>query len=347
MGGEKRRGAGRTEWRRGLISRRHFLGCTAAAGAVSLLGGCARPDGKIRIGFLVKQPEDQWFQDEWRFAAMAARDKGFELIRIGAEDGDRVLSAIDNLYARYAQGFVICTPDPKLGTAIRLRAEANGLKFLAVDDRLLGPDDRPIASVPYLGISASAIGAMAGREAVAEAKRRGWPLAETGVLRLAFDSLDTGRERTENGARAAIEGGIAPAHIFSAAQKTTDTEGGFTAADPVLTQQQAIRRWIILGLNDASVLGGVRAAEGLGLGADAVIGVGIGGSGSASAEFDKREPTGFHASVLLSPRRHGYDSSAMVYDWIVHNIRPPAVTYTTGQLMTRANYRALLAAEAA
>jgi len=316
-------------------------------GALPLLGGCARPDGKVRIGFLVKQPEEQWFQDEWRFAAMAARDKGFELIRIGAEDGDRVLAAIDTLYARYAQGFVICTPDPKLGTAIRLRAEANSLKLLTVDDRLLGPDDQPIASIPYLGISASAIGASAGQEAVAEAKRRGWPLAETAVLRIAYDSLDTGRERTENGARAAIAGGIAPDHVFSAPQKTTDTEGGFTAADPVLTQQQAIRHWIVLGLNDETVLGGVRAAEGLGLGPDAVIGVGIGGSGTASAEFDKSRPTGFHASVLLSPRRHGYDSSAMMYEWIVGGIRPPLATYTTGQLMTRANYRALLAADAA
>src|ERR1700761_5817986 len=131
-----------------VIPRRQFLAGSASLGALAALGGCARPDGRIRIGFLVKQPEELWFQDEWRFASMAARDKGFELLRIGAEDGDRVLSAIDTLYARYAQGFVICTPDPKLGTAIRQRADANGLKLVSVDDRLLGPDGQPIASIP-------------------------------------------------------------------------------------------------------------------------------------------------------------------------------------------------------
>jgi len=330
-----------------VISRRGFLAGSAALGAATALAGCTRPSGRIRIGFLVKQPEEQWFQDEWRFAGMAARDKGFELIRIGAEDGDRVLAAIDNLYAQYAQGFVICTPDPKLGTAVRLRAQANGLKLLSVDDRLIGPDGQPIDSIPYVGISAAAIGEMAGREAMAEARRRGWNPAETGVLRLAFDSLDTGRERTEGGVRAALQGGILPAHIYSAPQRTTDTEGGFTAADPVLTQRQAIRRWIILGMNDESVLGGVRAAEGLGLGQDAVIGVGIGGSGTAEAEFSKPQPTGFHASVLLSPRRHGYDTSVMMYDWITRNVPPPLVTYTTGTLMDRANFRGLLRAEAA
>jgi ABC-type sugar transport system substrate-binding protein len=316
-------------------------------GVVATLGGCARPDGRVRIGFLVKQPEEQWFQDEWRFAGMAARDKGFELLRIGAEDGDRVLSAIDTLYARYAQGFVICTPDPKLGTAIRLRAAANGLKLLAVDDRLIGPDDKPISSIPYLGISAAAIGELAGKLAVEEARRRGWNLADIGVLRIAFDSLDTGRERTEGGVRAAIAAGVAPAHVYSALQRTTDTEGGFTAADPVLTQRHAIRHWIILGMNDETVLGGVRAAEGLGLGPESVIGVGIGGSGTATAEFAKTTPTGFHASVLLSPRRHGYDTAAMMYDWIAHDKAPPLLTFSTGTPMDRSNYQRLLAAEAA
>lgn len=330
-----------------LFSRRHVLTGSVALGATATLGGCARPDGRVRIGFLVKQPEVQWFQDEWRFASQAARDKGFDLLRIGAEDGDRVLSAIDTLYARYALGFIICTPDPNLGTAIRLRAQANGLKVLAVDDRLLGPDGRAIGTIPYLGISASAIGELAGKLAIEEARRRGWAPGEVGVLRLAFDSLDTGRERSAGAVRAVIAGGVASAHVYSAPQRTADTEGGFTAADPVLTQGHAIRRWIILGINDESVLGGVRAAEGLGLGADAVIGVGIGGSGVAAAEFARHAPTGFHASVLLSPRRHGYDTAAMMYDWIAHDLAPPPVTLTSGTPMDRGNYRRLLAEEAA
>jgi L-arabinose transport system substrate-binding protein len=327
-----------------LISRRNFFAGSAAA--TLSVAGCARRVAGVRIGFLVKQPEEQWFQDEWRFAGLAARDLGFDLVRIGAEDGERVLAAIDNLYAQFAQGFVICTPDPKLGTAIQQRADANGLKFISVDDRLLGPDDQPIASAPYVGISASKIGAMAGGEAVMEAKRRGWDLSRTGVLRIAYDSLETGRERTEGGAKAAVAGGVRPDHVFDAPQKTTDTEGGFTAADPVLIQQQQTRQWIILGLNDEAVLGGVRAAEGLGLGADSVIGVGIGGSGAAKAEFAKPRPTGFHASVLLSPRAHGYDTSVMLYRWITRGIRPPLVTYTSGKMMDRGNYQALLAAEA-
>lgn len=64
----------------------------------------------VKIGFIVKQPEEPWFQDEWKFADEAAKEKGFTLVKIGAQDGEKVQSAIDNLGAQGAQGFIICTP---------------------------------------------------------------------------------------------------------------------------------------------------------------------------------------------------------------------------------------------
>lgn len=330
-----------------MFSRRQLMAGTAAAWAVTLAGCRASNDGRVRIGFIVKQPEEQWFQSEWHFAGLAARDLDFDLIRIGATDGDRVLTAIDNLAAKNASGFVICAPDSRLGTAIEQRARVNELKVMSVDDRLIGPDGKPIASIPHVGISATAIGEMAGETAMAEARRRGWDMRSTGVLRIAYDSLETGRERTMGARRAIIGAGLPAAQIFDAPQRTTDTEGGFTAADPVLTRHPALRQWIIVGLNDEAVLGGVRAAEGLGLRADSVIGIGIGGSGSAVAEFAKSRPTGFFASILLSPRRHGYDTAKAMVEWIRRGIRPAAIVYTDGKLMTRANYRALLSEEAA
>jgi len=318
-----------------------------AAGAGLGLSGCARTPAEIRIGFVVKMPQEQWFQDEWRFAAQAARLKRFRLFRIGAEDGDRVLAALSTLYARYAQGFVICAPDPRLGPAIAQLAASTGMKPMSVDDRLIGADGKPIEEIPHVGISAVAIGKLAGESAAAEAVRRGWTRAETGILRIAYDSLETARERTIGARDALLAAGFPRDRIFTAPQRTTDTEGAFSAADPVLTRRAAIRRWIILGLNDETVVGGVRAAEGLGLPPADIIGVGIGGSEVAVADFVKPQPTGLYASVLLSPRRHGFDTSVAMYDWIAHGRRPAPVTLTSGTLMTRANFRQLLATEAA
>ena len=126
-------------------------------------GGKAKGDGKVRIGFLVKMPDEKWFQNEWRYAQRAADKYGFELIKIGVPDGERVVAAIDSLAAAGAQGFVICTPDPKLGPVIVSRAAKHGLKVFAVDDQFVGHDGK-FMDVPYMGLSAKEIGLLVGRE---------------------------------------------------------------------------------------------------------------------------------------------------------------------------------------
>jgi len=69
-----------------------------AVGALSVpLVSRSLADETVKIGFVVKQPEEPWFQDEWRFAEQAAKEKGFTVIKIGAVDGEKVITAIDRL----------------------------------------------------------------------------------------------------------------------------------------------------------------------------------------------------------------------------------------------------------
>lgn len=37
----------------------------------------------------VKQPEEPWFQTEWKFADKAGKDLGFEVIKIAVPDGEK------------------------------------------------------------------------------------------------------------------------------------------------------------------------------------------------------------------------------------------------------------------
>jgi L-arabinose transport system substrate-binding protein len=69
-----------------------------------------------------------------------------------------------------------------------------------------------------------------------------------------------------------------------------------------------------------------------------MIGVGIGGSDSAINEFKKPEPTGFYGTVIISPKRHGEETSDLMYQWITTGKEPPKLTLTTGMLATRDNY---------
>lgn len=312
-------------------------GLKALALALALSGCSAAPNDEVKIGFVVKQPEEPWFQDEWKYAEQAAKEKGFTLVKIGAPDGGQVLTTIDNLKAQHAQGFIICTPDVKLGPSIVAKAKADGLKLMTVDDRLVDGAGKPIEAVPHMGISASKIGEQVGQAIADEMKKRGWKPEETGALRVSYDQLPTARERTEGAVEALTTAGFPKENIVNAPQAKTDTENAFNAANIAITQHPDFKHWVAFGLNDEAVLGAVRAAEGRGFSAENIIGVGIGGSKSALNEFSKAQATGFFGSVLISPKRHGYETSVNMYEWIKNDKAPPALTLTTGQLITRTN----------
>ena len=310
---------------------------TAATLCVIATTNAALAADPVKIGFLVKQAEEPWFQDEWRYAEQAAREKGFALVKIGVPNGEKMIAAIDNLAAQKAQGFVICAPDVKLGTAVERAARRNNLKVISVDDRLVDGSGKPNASIPHMGISGYAIGKQVGEGIAAEIKARKWNMAEVGAIRIAYDQLPTAKERTMGAVDALKAAGLPAANIVDAPQSKTDTESAFNAANIALTKNARFKHWVAVGLNDEAVLGAVRAAEGRGIKADAMVGVGIGGAKAAENELNKPAPTGFFGSVMISAREHGYQTSVNMYNWITGKGVPPAEVLTKGMLMTRAN----------
>lgn len=324
----------------------NILKTIAVAAGMSLLATATMTSAfateKVKIGFVVKQPEEPWFQDEWKFARKAGEEAGFDVVEIGASDGEQLMSAIDNLAAQGAEGFVVCTPDVNLGPAIVARAAAAGLKVMTVDDRLIDADGNAIESVPHMGISAKKIGNDVGAALAAEIKARGWDMSEVGALRMSYDQLPTAVDRVDGAIESLKTAGFPDAMIFDAPQTRTDTEAALNAATTVLNQHADIKHWIAFGLNDEAVLGAVRAGESVGIGADDFIGVGIGGAESAINEFQKPDATGFFGTVVISPLRHGYETAMNMYEWVANDKTPPALTLTSGSLATRSDYKSVL-----
>jgi L-arabinose transport system substrate-binding protein len=307
------------------------------AGAVALMA-TASLAADVKIGFIVKQAEEPWFQDEWKFAEQAAKEKGFTLVKIGAEDGEKVQSAIDNLGAQGAQGFIICVPDVKLGPGIVAKATANDLKLMTVDDRLVGADGKPLEDVAHMGISATKIGETVGQALVDEIKKRGWDMKEVGAIRVSYDQLPTAVDRVEGAISVLKAAGFPAENIYDAPQAKTDTEAALNAATTVLNKHANVKYWVAFGLNDEAVLGAVRASESVGIAADNIIGVGIGGAESAINEFKKPSATGFFGTVIISPKRHGYETAMNMYEWIANDKAPPMLTLTAGSLALRGDY---------
>jgi L-arabinose transport system substrate-binding protein len=291
----------------------------------------------------VKQPEEPWFQFEWKGAEQAAAQDSFDVIKLGVQDGGKVLAAIDSLAANGAQGFVICTPDVRLGPAIVAKAKAAGLKVITVDDQFVGADGKFMTDVPYLGMSAAKIGEASGAALAAEMTHRGWAAADSGACIITFEETDTLKQRTDGIIRALTAAGFPADHIFKALQKTTDVPGSRDAANILLVQQPGVKHWLVAGGNDTGTLGAVRATEGRGFAAADVIGVGINGTDCID-ELSKKEPTGFFGSIFVSAPGEGQKASDLMYHLVKDGTAPPLDTRTAGTFINRDNFEQVLKA---
>lgn len=189
--------------------------------------GSVQAQDDVKIGFIVKKPEQAWFINEQQAATDAGEELGFQVVRLGGEDGQEVLSAIDNLYAQGAQGFVICPPDVRLGPAIMNRAEQYGMKVVTVDDQFVTSSGEPMEGVPHLGMSGTKIGQQVGEAIAAEMEARGWDPQDVGALRITNNELPTAVERTDGATQALLASGFPEENIFDAPQQSTDTSGAF------------------------------------------------------------------------------------------------------------------------
>ncbi|MBE7927916.1 MULTISPECIES: substrate-binding domain-containing protein [Pseudomonadaceae] len=313
--------------------------CCAVLTAGAIGFGSAAVAEEVKIGFLVKQPEEPWFQTEWAFAEKAGKDLGFTVLKIAVPDGEKTLSAIDSLAASGAKGFVICPPDVALGPAIVAKAKMNGLKVMAVDDRFVDAKGQFMEEVPYLGMAAFEVGQKQGEAMATEAQARGWDWSETYAVINTYNELDTAKKRTDGSVDALKKAGLPEDHIIFTPQKSLDVPGAMNATNSALVKLPGnARNLIVGGMNDSAVLGGVRATESAGFNAANVIGIGINGT-DAIGEL-KKPNSGFFGSMLPSPHIEGYETARMVFEWVTTGKEPPKYTAMDEvTLITRANFK--------
>ncbi|STL78663.1 L-arabinose-binding periplasmic protein [Escherichia coli] len=103
-----------------------FTKALAAIGLAAVMSQSAMAEN-LKLGFLVKQPEEPWFQTEWKFADKAGKDLGFEVIKIAVPDGEKTLNAIDSLAASGAKRFRYLYSGPE--TRLCHRGESAWLRY--------------------------------------------------------------------------------------------------------------------------------------------------------------------------------------------------------------------------
>ena len=123
--------------------------------------------------------------------------------------------------------------------------------------------------------------------------------------------------------------------------KALDVTSALEAGNAALARNPDVKRWLICGGNDTSVIGALRALESHGFNPDTACGIGINGT-DCLPEFS-RDKSLLYGSILLAARDHGYKTAEFLYHWIKDGKEPPALTYTEGTLITRDNWKKVYA----
>jgi L-arabinose transport system substrate-binding protein len=306
----------------------------------------AEPEAKKDLTFviMVKRADEPWFQVESKGFEEAAKAKGVKAIVMDNKmDPNAFLTNMDNAIAQKVDGIAVCIPDQKMSKAAVDKAKAAGIPIIAVDDTLIDESGKELA--PFVGMNGGKIGVQVGEWLAEEINKAGWlkdSNKKVGVAAITYDQLSVIKERTDGSKKALLEKceGLKPEQIFEANYKNTDAVGSLEAMQGLITSHPEITNWVIYSGNDEGVVGAVRALEQAGKDKDA-IGCGL-GAGLAKGEFEKANPTAFKASCALDSASHGKICLDELYDFVTSKKEIPAVTNSSGNIVTRDNYKDVL-----
>ena len=270
------------------------------------------------------------------------KDLGFDVIKIAVPDG-KTLNAIDSLAASGAGRALSSVPRSQARVGDCPKARGYDMKVITVDDQFVNAKGQTDGERTAGDDGGERNWRPSGQELYKEMQKRGWDVKDTAVMAITADELDTARRRTTGSIDALKAAGFPDAQIYRVPTKSNDIPGAFDAGNSMLVQHPQVKHWLIVGMNDNTVLGGVRATEGQGFKAPDVIGIGINGVDAVN-ELSKAQPTGFYGSLLPSPDIHGYKTSEMLYNWVTKGVEPPKFTAVTDVvLITRDNFKEELA----
>ena len=294
---------------------------TSAAGSTS--AAPAASGGNIKIAYLQKQGDQQYFVDEANGAKSVAGTDNFGLtVADLGTSADTAISQVQAAIAQKVSGIIIVPPDPSVGPQIIQLAKAANIPIISSDDQVCstGPDPTKCAAgdlLPRVGFSGEQMGTQVGQKAGELFKAAGWTADNTKILSEWQESVTVCGDRVK-AAQTAFEtaSGIKASVITVGTDNSVAGAQSKTAA--TLNANHDVKHWVVWGCNDENVQGAVTALQNGGVNAADIIGVGLGAYLACKDWAKGAAPSGMKAALFIDGNSIGKTAVQLMYDHLTN-----------------------------
>ena len=304
-----------------------LTGCSTGKSGTAASAGAPK-QGTIKIAYLQKQGDQQYFVDEADGAkAEAAKLGGVEVtvVNLGS-DANKAISEMDAALARKVDGIAIVVPDQQIGPQIIDAARQGGVPVVASDDSIKAGDGTPAA---FVGFDGTQMGQKVGQQAGTLYKQSGWTPADTRIISAWKQDLSVCHDRVEGAAQAFKQAAGADVQIVNVGTDNSNTDAQ-NKAGAVLTANQGVKHWVVWGCNDENETGVVTALQNNGVKPADIIGVGL-GAYLTCKDWKAGQDSGNKAALFISGRSVGASAIDVLVDKIRNgkDLPPKTVASTT------------------
>lgn len=331
-----------------LARRTSILAATTILGLTVALAGCGSvdegasageggaDDGKIRIAYIQKQGDQQYFIDQADGAAEMAAELGAEVTAINVgDDANEAISQLDTVIAQGYDAVAIVVPDQKIGPQVIAAAKEAGIPLIATDDAISDGDGNP---APFVGFDGWAMGEKVGEAAAQLFSETDWTAADTKIIRVSKEDLQTCEDRNDGALEVFTDKTGTELEVVRVGSdaSTIDSQDKTSA---VITANPGVTNWVVWGCNDESETGAVTALQNAGFTPDHIIGVGL-GAYLTCKDWKAGIDSGNKAALFISGVDVGKAAVKVLVDNVKNGVELPENTIADTKIVGPKNWEA-------
>jgi L-arabinose transport system substrate-binding protein len=303
--------------------------------------------GAIKIAYLQKQGDEQYFVDEATGAKKEATALGNTTITVAnlGTDANNAITQVQAAIAQKVSGIIIVPPDPSVGPKVIQLAKAANIPIISSDDQVCatGPDPTKCAAsdlLPRVGFSGTQMGSKVGTEAGQLFKTAGWTADNTKILAEWQQDVTVCTDRvTAAKASFAAAAGVSTVQTIEVGTDNS-VAGAQSKTAAVMTANQGVQHWVVWGCNDENVQGAITALQAGGVSASNIIGVGLGAYLACKDWAPGATASGMKAALFISGVSIGMTAVHLMHDHLTAGKAfPPEVDAPT-QMVDPTNWQA-------